>query len=308
MIRHRRYQLMIPLFLYGDLSEREREELMNHVAECSYCRGTFDSTKSLHTLLGQAAAAAADDSLLQEARFEGLAALRAPQHRQGPLSKLADMVDFRIPFRPGFALGFAALLAITFLAGRFSMPGENSMQDPFSGGEVQVTNIRVSGNQTGRQTVEATFDLVKQVRLKGALDNPDVQKVLAYALVNGENAGIRLRAASSAAAGPSPEREMKAALILALRSDGNDGVRKEALQALLRCAPDREIRDALLHTLSHDMNPGLRIAAINGLDSLRSRGYQPDEEQLQLYRQHARTDKNPYVRVKAQSLLEEKKP
>ena len=40
-----------------------------------------------------------------------------------------------------------------------------------------------------------------------------------------------------------------AALILALKTDPNAGVRREALNALQRYPPDNAVKNALLHTL-----------------------------------------------------------
>lgn len=96
---------------------------------------------------------------------------------------------------------------------------------------------------------------------------------------------------------------MKAALLLALRTDRNDGVRKAALQAILRYPGDREVRDGLLYVLLNDRNPGLRIAAINGLDTLRARGYVPDEEMIRAFRESVQNDENLYVRTKAQTII-----
>jgi HEAT repeat protein len=126
--------------------------------------------------------------------------------------------------------------------------------------------------------------------------------------VKSDNPGVRIRAVGSfsATASALPEREVKTALLLALKTDQNDAVRKEALQAILRYQPDRDVRDALLYVLLHDANPGLRIAAINGLDSLETRGYEPDDQFLQTLRDKIQNDDNLYVRVKAQSILEEK--
>jgi hypothetical protein len=91
-----------------------------------------------------------------------------------------------------------------------------------------------------------------------------------------------------------------------LKSDQNDGVRREAMRTLLRFPADREVRDALLYELLHDANPGLRVGAINALDTLQTRGYRYDENQRETIRQIVQNDNNLYVRVKARSLLEEK--
>ncbi len=114
-----------------------------------------------------------------------------------------------------------------------------------------------------------------------------------------------MRAIGSAAATPSPaqDREMKAALLLALRTDKNDGVRKVALQALMRYPPDLEVRNALVYVLLNDVNPGLRIAAINGLDMLRERGLAPDQELIETFKDRIQHDDNLYIQAKAKTII-----
>jgi hypothetical protein len=298
MIGHRKFERMIPLLLYNELTERQVHELNEHLAACESCRKNLHSTRSLHSLLGRAPSPVAQDAAIREARSEGFAAVRAASRRR--------RVFFPEPSAPtvrwAFVAGSVVMLAATFFTGRLTAPVL-----PFSSeGDVRVTNIRLSGD-AGR-TIEATFDLVKPVRVRGSIDDPQVQKVLASALVNAENPGVRLRAVSGVASGDAmpADREVRAALMLAARKDPNDAVRKEALQALLRYAPGREIRDVLLEVLTHDPNAGLRIAAINGLDSLRLRGYGPDAAQLRSVRKGVESEQNLYVRVRSRSILEER--
>jgi hypothetical protein len=298
MIGHRKFERMIPLLLYHELTERQAHDLNEHLALCESCRKNLDSTRSLHTVLGRAPAPAVRDAAIREARSEGLAAVRAADR-----GRRALFPGLSAPaFRWAFVTGSVAMLAAAFLAGRLTSPVL-----PFSSeGDVRVTNIRLSGD-AGR-TIEATFDLVKPVRVRGSIDDPQVQKVLASALVNAENPGVRLRAVSGVASGDAmpADREVRAALMLAARKDPNDAVRKEALQALLRYPPGREIRDVLLEVLSNDPNAGLRIAAINGLDSLRLRGFGPDAAQLRSVRKGVESEQNLYVRVRSRSILEER--
>jgi predicted anti-sigma-YlaC factor YlaD len=300
MIGHRKFERMIPLLLYHELTERQVHELNEHLAACESCRKNLDSTRDLHVLLERAPAPAVQDAAIRETRSQALAAVRAAARDRHALSPA-----FTAPtIRWALVAGSVVILSAAFFAGRLTAPGPDL---PFSAeGDVRVTNIRLSGD-AGR-TIEATFDLVKPVRVRGSIDDPQVQKVLASALVNAENPGVRLRAVSGVASGDAmpADREVRTALMLATRKDPNDAVRKEALHALLRYPPDREIRDVLLEVLTHDPNAGLRIVAINGLDSLRLRGFGPDAAQLRSVRKGVESEQNLYVRVRSRSILEEK--
>jgi hypothetical protein len=301
-MRHRRYERMIPLLLYGDLNAMQREELHSHLETCERCRRTLGSTRDLHRLLGKVPVQEFSQATIREARVEGLAAVR--RAAGGGARILSGGLASRPALRWAYAVGAIALLSGTFVAGRLTAPATPLSPE----GEVRVTNIRLSGID-GRD-VDATFDLVRPVRIRGSMDDPAIQKVLASALVHAENPGVRLRAVSGvAAAGSLPaDREVRTALILAARTDPNDAVRRAALQALLRYPADREIRDVLLEILTRDPNAALRVDAINGLDSLRSAGVRPDAEQRRSVLDEVQNEQNLYVRVKARSILDETTP
>jgi HEAT repeat protein len=211
----------------------------------------------------------------------------------------------RTPRYLGLALGSLAMIACGVLIDRFAFPAAASPQGPFQpDAEARIANVRFLNPGT-QQELEFSFDAVKPMRVRGTIHDERIQKVLTYALLNEQNPGVRLRAISTMA-GPSsrpPDREMKAALIIALRSDENAGVRKEALTALRKLPFDIEIRDALLHALMHDKNPGIRIAAINGLDSAGTLGADPAV--LEALKQKVNSDDNNYIRLRAKTVLQE---
>jgi HEAT repeat protein len=302
---------MLPLLLYGDLSGEERKKLELHLERCANCRKGLDNTKKLHALLSRMPAKEASEELLRDARIQFRESLTL-EGRQGSITdRLTGIITSSWVPRPAMVIAGIALFAFGIVGGRYLFPKaekDKSLESfLLSGGGMRVTNMQFVDNSPSNEEIVMSFDAVTPVRLRGNVRDPQMQKALAYALVKSENPGVRIRAAGSITAGSSllVEREVKAALLLALKTDQNDGVRKEAIQTLLRYPPDREVRDALLYVLLHDANPGLRIAAINGLDTLTRNGIQPDEETLRTYRQRLQNDENLYVRVKAQSILKE---
>jgi hypothetical protein len=102
-----------------------------------------------------------------------------------------------------------------------------------------------------------------------------------------------------------PDREVKAALISALRSDDNPGVRREAIRTLQHFPFDDEIKQVFLHVLMKDPNPALRMAAINSLDSARTQGQAAGSDLLDVLKQRMQSDENTYVRIRAKAVLEE---
>jgi HEAT repeat protein len=145
--------------------------------------------------------------------------------------------------------------------------------------------------------------------MKGNIDDPSIQKILAEALVNERNPGTRIRTVNALAnqTNVSPSPKVKQALITALEFDSNPAVRREALKALLEFPYDNEINDCLLYVLQRDKNSALRIAAINGLASAKLNGQIINEETLKVLNQKVKNDDNEYVRIRAASLLKEDK-
>jgi hypothetical protein len=310
MIFHRRYQRLLPQYMYGDIRPREATRLEKHLESCAECRSELDQLRRVHALASGAPLREPDAEVLRNARMMFRRSLLT-ERRPGVATRAAEWFDsaihgIMVP-RPALALGSVALIIAGAVGGRAlfpAHPASPATQTEAAGFEgVRLANMQLVGSED--QEVELSFDAVRPVRLRGKLESPEIQKILAYAVVNSDNPGVRLRAVGSAAATPSSarDREMKAALLLALRTDTNDGVRKEALQALLRYPPDREVRNALVYVMLNDANPGLRIAAINGLDSLRARGLAPDQELIETFRERIQHDDNLYIQAKAKTII-----
>lgn len=179
----------------------------------------------------------------------------------------------------------------------------------FLDGDTRIANVRFIKSDVSGGEMEFTFDAVSPVHMKGNINDERVQKVLAHALVNDENPGVRLRSVSAFSTQiqklKMPDKEVKAALILALKTDANPGVRKEALKALQSFPFDDDIKQAFLDVLMRDENPALRIAAINSLDSARTQVQGSDKDLLEVLKQRIQTDDNSYIRIRAKAVMEE---
>jgi HEAT repeats/Putative zinc-finger len=308
MLFHRRFQYLLPPYVFGDLPENQVRKLETHLQNCKECRSELEQLRRFNAVISRSPLPEPAEEILREARSQFRSVLQDERRRADPGRFSGFWAPVRIP-RPAFALGLVVLLAVGILAGRYLPPAPGGSQavttDVVPRDAVRITNMQLIGGGAPGEEIELTFDAVKPVHLRGTREDPEIQKVLAYALVNSDNPGVRLRAVGSVTSRSTVplEREMKGALLLALRTDRNDGVRKAALQAILGYPGDREVRDGLIYVLLNDGNPGLRIAAINGLDTLRSRGYVPDEEMIRAFRESMRNDENLYVRTKAQTII-----
>ncbi len=308
---HEQFTRRLHLLALDELEGPERRLVEEHLRTCAACREELERLQSMLAVVrDHAPGLQVDDQMLQEARQELRAALRRERMHRTVAERAAEWLAGA--FAPGtrLALGALATLAVGFLAGRTlfpTRPADVSGAAEATPGDTRITNVRFLDSGPGNGSVEFTFDAVRPVRMKGSINDPQVQKVLTYAMLNDENPGVRLRAVSAMAAPavPRPDREIRSALILTLRTDPNAGVRKEALAALLRLPPDSDVKNALLNTLMSDRNPGLRIAAINAIDSLRARGEGADQAVLRALQAKMHSDDNTYIRLRARTVLQE---
>jgi hypothetical protein len=301
------------------LSPDETGTLERHLQTCEECRADLEKLKRLSAVLARTdAERKVDDVSLNEARLRLRSALAAGRAHTTP--SVVPFVSLREFFPPWgrLAAGAAAALVAGILIGRFALPPEVA---PLSGPvapetlasrsgpdrEARISGVRLLLMPDSSGIVEVGYDQHHAVRVRGSVDDPRIQRILTRVLLGEENPGVRLRALS-AIAGPHvapADPEIRAALVLALKTDGNAAVRQQALMALRRYPVDREARDAMLYALMYDKNPGVRVAAINTLDSLRVLETLPDPVALSALRDRLHNDENAYIRLRARAVLME---
>ena len=319
-MNHTQYKEWLQLLMYDELTTDEHAALEQHLKGCPECRQELEELKNFHATLLEAGAFVPDETMLQQARQRLRSSLHSEQSRPSILDNIVDAITTIILPNYKIALGGIVTLAIGILVGRLMLSPQQAGVTQLSAvqnvsasleGEPRITNVRFINSDPDSKDIEFTFDAVSPVHMKGNINDERVQKVLAHALVNDQNPGVRLRSVSAFASRVQslklPDKDVKAALILALKTDDNPGVRTEALKALLSFPFDDAIKQAFLHVLMHDSNPALRIAAINSLDSTRVQGQETDKDLLDVLRERMHSDENNYVRIRAKSVLEEEK-
>lgn len=317
---HHEYQERIELMLYQELSELEQRETELHMADCQECRAFHEELKKFRSLLAQHKPVEITDRLLSEARQQFQSSLRDQRTKRSPLDRLADFIGESIVPQYKIALGAAATVGLGFFLGYMAFrPGQAQEQTasvPIQAvnqspevlkEEGQITNVRFIGSEAKTGEVEFTFDAVMPVHMKGSVNDPKIHQVLAHALLNEVNPGVRLRSVNAIASETvqRPDNDVRDVLIAAVKSDENAGVRKEALKALQKFPFDDRIKRTLLDVLTHDANPALRITAINALASMKGAAVSGDNEVLDVFKQKMKSDNNQYVRLRANSFLQE---
>lgn len=318
-MNHHQYKELLQLFVAQELGEEERQVLQRHLDTCGECKQELGDLEKFSTMVRQQTGFRLTDELLSEARQELRVALRLERSRRSAWQGIRDRFEFLTLPRLGVAAGGVAMLAVGILLGRLGVvqddgsPGigivpavstETSLR-----GETRVSNVRFLNTEPIDGEIEFSFEAITPIRMRGAVSDPALQRVLAQGLMNDQNPGTRLRTVSTIASfadqSTVPDPEIKTALIQALKSDANVGVRKEALRVLQKFPLDHDIRDALLHVLRLETNPAMRIDVINALEKPVLDGRLRDDEVMNVLREKMQSDNNNYIRLRARNVYEE---
>jgi hypothetical protein len=323
MMKHQQFEEWIILAQYEELSEQETEILKQHIEVCPSCQQEVNALKRLHTTMMHRRLHVNHEQVLQDAR-RAVRLKMQEQYLEPSLWTKVRQFWNHIFAQPVFAaFGGAAVTMVIIAMGyvafsysNFSSPGFQRASFREQGlvtGESQVANLRFIDRDERTGNIEFTFESITPVRIQGNVNDEHVQKVLARALVNEQNAGIRLRAVNmigtqadqKLSGAPKLNYEVRNALIAALLHDRNLGVRREALQVLKNYLPDTTIVRAFLVVLASEKNTGLKIAAINSLDLAQYEHHPMNKEIQDLLRSKVQSDDNNYIRIKARTALQE---
>ncbi len=172
---------------------------------------------------------------------------------------------------------------------------------------LKINNIHFIDADASDGEIEFEFEAVKPVRLKGSVNDPQIQAVLAYSMLNNQNPGSRLNSINVMDSKPmlKIDSDVKNTLLTVMLTDENPGVRLEALKVVKRLPYDESIKQAFLTVLATDTTSGLRIEAINALSDLTVKGFLLTQDELKLFKEKFSNDENNYVKFKTKTILQE---
>lgn len=310
---------LLELYILGELDERDREFVETKIAESDEYKSEYETLKKFYSVIRESKPEIVEENSLQNFRKELFNTIELEREKSFSKSNSKSLLDliFFGNFKSVFAM--AATLLVGFFLGYviFSsstpqiISGNNPNEidlDAIDRNEINISNIRFNDPFTGEGEIEINFDAIKPISYKGDLNDPQIQKLLAAALANSDNPGVRIRTVSTLSAQTEKtaivDPKIKGALINALKTDPNAGVRREALNALTKLPYDDELRDTYLFVLGNDVNPGLKVAAINALAELKLQGRSIDNELKNVIDNELMNDDQNYIRLKAASLIQ----
>ena len=316
-MQHNEYKKLIQLSFYGELSSKEQVVLNEHLKTCMECREELENQKNLLTLLSEHKSAKVNDEILSSARYQLRGALRMEKDKFGIaddlLQKLAGL--FSTPARLAFS--FATVMLVGILIGSLFLEkkdvteiitttGDSDITE-LSGDNVHISNLSFIDSDPSDGEVEFTFEAVKPVYVKGKVNDPKIQSILMYSMLNESNPGSRLNSINAMYTEQplSFDKDVKDAIITVVMTDENPGIRREALKLMKKIPYDEEIKQAYLFVLTSDSSSGLRIEALNALIEGSKKGDRFSDRELDLLKQNYKQDDNNYIRLKTKTILQE---
>ena len=313
---HENYKNLLQLYIYNEIEEDEKRSLEVHLESCRACREELQSLKQLYRALTEAIPPVNTDELLNEARQE----LKSLIHRRRKAPLFYGTIQWLESFfaeNYKIALGGAFSLLVGFFIGYLfftsqkplmsAYPGNLTDLDKLDNSAIKFSSIRIDNRLADNGEIEFKFDALKPMSYKGKITDRISQQLLASALVTADNPGTRIRTVNAIAQNQDKnymfEDKIKTSLIEALKLDKNAGVRREALNVLIKFPIDEQILDAVLFVLANDENSGMRVAAINSLVNIDSQGTVIDDQIKNLINERAEVDDNDFIRIRAASLL-----
>jgi len=314
-MKHDEYRESVILLSYGDLEPDERTDLEEHLRKCQECRRLFADLEQMQDVL-ERSSPEPPENLLWQSRERLKASLQptisgTDSDARGWSERLASLIRSSLaPIQLAGALVMVCFgMMIGYLA--FSPSGAREQQlaefDPFASGNVKINSVSFQKADAASGEVELAFRASRPFRIRGDVEDPRIQRLLAYALINEQNPGTRLLAVNTIGAqsiAEGKDLEIQAALIGALKTDGNPAVRQQALSTLAKHPITPEIKEAVLGVLAYDENAKLRIEAINVLEAAVTAGHDIESDVIDALEDRIQKDENNFIRLRAQAVLQ----
>jgi len=316
-MNHNEYKKWIQLSLYGELSHEENIKLQQHLSGCEECRKEIEEQKNLLSVLTERDKLKVNDKLLSDARAQLRGALKNEREKKYSNTLFANkLIEFvSSPYKA--ALAGVVILLIGFLLGFLFFKSDvnqplitsDKNNNKFLSGKsnMLIRNLRFIDSDASDGEIAFTFDAVKTISLKGKVDDPQIQNILTYAMLNDVNPGSRLNSINAILKKNELQYdpEIRNVLITVLMSDRNPGVRREALKALQKLPFDKRIKKAYLYVIKNDPVTGLRINAIDALADAVKEGNKLSGSDINFFKTKLLNDKNNFIRYKTRTILQE---
>jgi hypothetical protein len=250
---------------FEDIPEKIKKEIESHLSHCIHCAELWENSQFMAKAIKSVPDVSIDEKRIPIVHSKIMDSIHREMFRES-----AHFNRFRIPSRLWRHMATAAAaLVIGIVLGRFLSDSTiSSSQIPLASASFEemlqnqtLNDIRI--REVNQSTGELVISASKkdELTLTGNITDPDIQKMLAYALILDQNPGTRLRSVKLME-GVKSSDAVQQALISSVLHDENQGVRQRALRALAQYPINEVLRNTYLSVVSKDPSPALRIEAI----------------------------------------------
>ncbi len=160
----------------------------------------------------------------------------------------------------------------------------------------ELKNLKLTSGINGDNRIHFALETGKNYDITGGVNDPDIQQLLFYLLLNDENPGKRLKAVRLLKES-APQLDAQAVLVSALLTDINPGIRLRSIEILKNYESSDLIIDACIKTLLQDENEAVRQKALEIISN------NPVEKSLPVLQIVSVMDDNEFIRTQAARML-----
>ena len=307
------------LSLYGELDEAQEEVLTRVLKENPGFIDEYRDLVRIHSLAGQSNLEVTDEMRAEaEIRLNRALAVDSDSRqvhgdkkvfiRPSLSSRIINWLEpASLSTWAKCTAGVAAGLVMgLFVFNNYSSPVFNSVPDLASlDAGISISNVRFVPQEGDGKTVELSFSATRQYSFTDSIDNPEVQRLLAYSLIRESNPGVRIQTVGmlNENSGLSSQ-DIRNALLTAVATDDNPVVRGQALAALRKYPADKQVQNTLINVLRFDNNSKMRMEAINMLSESVTRGNPVSPENIDALEKQEKVEGNLYLKNQLSNILE----
>jgi hypothetical protein len=307
-----RYRPLLVHYHYDELDPVMQAEIETHLKLCPACQKALEQLVRLEHDIPRKPLIEPDEEVLKGLR--NVVSLKlARQNRQK--SQFWPPFTFIKPM-PAFQVGFSfLLLAFGFLLG-LQWPDQPqtqslSLQDLLLTGQTirseakiiapYMANVEKLAINPQDGTIEITYNTVNDIQVKGTPQDPTVQQVLQYAMLDDSSPSNRLNAIKAvnyiAEQDQNITPELASGLERLLQTEKNPGIRLMAVKALKQLPLTDSLKELFVRILLHDDYAPMRMEAIDALSQV------PLDKSSEAVLQAAKQDTSAYISNRAEKLL-----
>jgi len=305
----KQFRQFIWLAVYDELSTDQKKNLEKHIGNCSECQLDYEEAQKIVKLLDQKIQLEPTDLQLETSRAElhqRLLLFTQPNFRKKWMAKLWRIIS--LDFAPALRFATTAvLLIIGIILGRIFFNQDKltleTYQKPLSDlVESNISNIESIQYNPATRQVSIKLSTINDVTIQGGVEKPEIQRVLAQALMTDERPNIRLKTVRTLQNTNALDEKVIYVLREVIDKEENPGIRLKAVKLLTSIPITRSIKEiltkVLVRVLLNDSNSAIRIEAFKGLSKIDNGSVAPAIFNA------AKNDSSEYIRSKAKQILE----